>query len=413
MKKSVIWAVSVVVIMSLVLSAFGCSKSTTTTTKPATTTAATTTATSTTTVAAPVVRGVTKDTISLGNHSALTGSAAYYGSDVIKGIDTAIKVVNAAGGVNGRKFTITQLDDKYDVAQAIAAAKSLVEQTKVFAVVGNVGTANVMAVADYYNDNQVPLVTPTAYDRLLTGKTRPYVYLVGLDYYVTMTTLSKFFIKQGYQKVGYLYQPSSQDGLPGFQDGLGTKLAASLQFAPADTDFSSQILSLQKAGVDMLVFTGTADQGTLLLKQAAQVGFKPKFMFSDALADLKFWALAGSAAEGVYCFSRTPVGTQDLPGVKQLLADAAKYNPGYIPGFAFMNGYLGVKLIANAVQKAGVNFTMQDFINAMDSTTNFDTGGLYGPITYTKTNHNANSFIKIVQWRAGSMDIIENWYNGN
>ncbi|TMG92849.1 MAG: hypothetical protein E6H76_00965, partial [Betaproteobacteria bacterium] len=88
-------------------------------------------------VALPVAaqqQGVTSDTITIGAHGPITGPAAYIGLAGRDGMLLAIKEINAAGGVNGRKIVAVFEDDGHSPTKALAAVKKLVEQDKVFAV---------------------------------------------------------------------------------------------------------------------------------------------------------------------------------------------------------------------------------------------------------------------------------------
>src|SRR6266542_2856804 len=79
-------------------------------------------------------QGVSSDTITIGAHGPITGPAAYIGLAGRDGMLLAIKEINAAGGVNGRKIVAVFEDDGHSPTKALAAVKKLVEQDKVFAV---------------------------------------------------------------------------------------------------------------------------------------------------------------------------------------------------------------------------------------------------------------------------------------
>ena len=99
--------------------------------------------------------GVTAKTILLGGTVPLTGEAAAFGS-VAPGAKAYFDYVNAKGGVFGRKITYKYYDDAYNPAQTVQLTRKLVEQDKVFAIFGSVGTANNLAIRDYLNASKVP-----------------------------------------------------------------------------------------------------------------------------------------------------------------------------------------------------------------------------------------------------------------
>src|SRR5215467_5410225 len=78
--------------------------------------------------------GVTGDTITIGAHGPITGPAAYIGLGGRDGMMLAVKEINAAGGINGRKVSVVFEDDGHTPTKALAAVKKLVEQDKVFMI---------------------------------------------------------------------------------------------------------------------------------------------------------------------------------------------------------------------------------------------------------------------------------------
>src|SRR3954465_9595680 len=101
--------------------------------------------------------GVTANSINIGGTFPITGPASLY-----KTIPAAEKAyfdyVNDHGGVNGRKIDFEILDDAYDASKTVPLTQQLVEQDKVFAVYGSLGTAPNLAIWDYLNKKKIPHV---------------------------------------------------------------------------------------------------------------------------------------------------------------------------------------------------------------------------------------------------------------
>src|SRR5436853_482651 len=99
-------------------------------------------------VPACVVRaetGVTDREVVVGQFAAYSGAAAQLGQRMRVGIETYFRSVNAQGGVNGRQLRLVGRDDGYEPDKAKAAVKALIEEDKVFALVGSVGTPTGLA----------------------------------------------------------------------------------------------------------------------------------------------------------------------------------------------------------------------------------------------------------------------------
>ncbi|MGP1683649.1 MAG: ABC transporter substrate-binding protein, partial [Giesbergeria sp.] len=90
-------------------------------------------------------QGVTKDTITLGSIQDLSGPLAGFGKQVRLGMMLRVDEANEQGGVNGRKLELKVEDSGYDPKRAVLAAQKLVNQDKIFMMVGHIGTAQNMA----------------------------------------------------------------------------------------------------------------------------------------------------------------------------------------------------------------------------------------------------------------------------
>src|SRR5262249_55094837 len=94
--------------------------------------------------------------ITLGMSSALTGPAKELGRQMKIGVETALNAANDAGGIHGYRFQLVALDDGYEPDRTRGTMKELVEQRKVFAVVGNVGTPTAEVSVPYVLEKRVP-----------------------------------------------------------------------------------------------------------------------------------------------------------------------------------------------------------------------------------------------------------------
>src|SRR5206468_7782793 len=102
--------------------------------------------------------GVTADTITFGQAAVLEGPASALGLGMQLGLNAAFNEVNAKGGVHGRKIKLISVNDGYEPDRAIAATKKLIEEDKVFALVGAVGTPTSAAAQPIATAAKVPFV---------------------------------------------------------------------------------------------------------------------------------------------------------------------------------------------------------------------------------------------------------------
>ena len=105
-------------------------------------------------------QGVTDNQIVLGQSVALTGPAQQLGLDMQLGATLYFNKVNAQGGVNGRKIVLKTLDDGYESGRAAENTKKLINDEKVFALFGYVGTPTSQASMPIFTEAKVPFVGP-------------------------------------------------------------------------------------------------------------------------------------------------------------------------------------------------------------------------------------------------------------
>jgi len=111
---------------------------------------------------APVVeeyaQGVTDTTITVGNTAAVSGALAVVGVPFNDAIMAYFKMINDAGGIDGRMIEFVTYDDGFDGATGAALTEKLAEEDKVFALVGHFGTPTVSATVDYIQEIGIPMV---------------------------------------------------------------------------------------------------------------------------------------------------------------------------------------------------------------------------------------------------------------
>src|SRR5665811_298296 len=89
--------------------------------------------------------GVSADKIVFGQVAALEGPASALGQGMKMGLEAAFAEINKAGGVKGRRLELKSVDDGYEPTRSIEAVKKLLEEDKVFAIAGTVGTPTAAA----------------------------------------------------------------------------------------------------------------------------------------------------------------------------------------------------------------------------------------------------------------------------
>jgi branched-chain amino acid transport system substrate-binding protein len=285
--------------------------------------------------------GVSASTITIGGTFPLTGPASLY-----KTIPAAEKAyfdyVNDHGGVNGRKIVFKIEDDAYDPSKTVPLTQQLVEQDKVFAVYGSLGTAPNLAIWNYLNQRKVPHVLLATGDSYWGFSAKKYPWTIGFqpDYPGETKIYGKYInanIKDA--KIGVLYQNDAygKNYFAGLRVGLGKNKDAIISKQPFDLsagNVTQQMLALKASGANTFVILATPTPAIQAMVTATKIGWKPDHVFLNNVSAvstfLKLAAAYGADVDGIistgaYVDASIPKYANN-PGVKlgkQILAQYA------------------------------------------------------------------------------------------
>jgi branched-chain amino acid transport system substrate-binding protein len=352
---------------------------------------ATTTATTAPT-AAPVVPGVTATEVVVGSWGPQDGPAGAYGV-IDRTLDAYFKMFNDQGGINGRKIRFIYENDSYQPAKTVAAVKKLVEEDKVFALVGGLGTPNNLAVMDYLVQNNVPHVAPATGTTALAVPLKKNVYAVQLNYTTEGTLLTQYALDQlSAKKFAVFYQNDAfgKEGLDAVQAALkqrGLAAAAAVSYETADTNYSAQALKLQTSGADTVILYAVPKPGGSIIAEMGKIGFKPKLLSSNVINDPAIFQLAGPAIEGMLIGAWLPAfDDTSNPRIVEYQAFMAKYAPKEQIGGFSLTGYTYAQVMVEALKRAGKELTREGFVRSLDQMQDF-TGSPLPSLSYSPTDH--------------------------
>ena len=176
--------------------------------------------------------GVTDTEIKIGNTSPYSGPLAN-ASPIPLSIAAYFKMINAQGGVNGRKITWISYDDGYSPPKTVEMTRKLVEEDNVLLLSGSVGTPTNSAVWHYLNEKQVPQLFPaTGATKWNDPKGHPWTMAFFISYQAEGRIYAAYILKNKPDaKIGVLYQNDDfgKDYLKGVVDGLGGKAASMIK----------------------------------------------------------------------------------------------------------------------------------------------------------------------------------------
>lgn len=348
--------------------------------------------------------GVSANEIVLGMANALSGPAMGLGTGMRDGSQAYFNKLNAAGGINGRKIKLISVDDGYEPAKTAAATTKLIEQDKVFALFGYVGTPTSAAAVPLASKAGVPYVAPFTGAEALRNPVNKVVFNVRASYFDETEAQVEHLTKDlGLKKIGVFIQDDAYGaaGKGGVLKALAKRnmtLAGEGKYKRNTVDVDEGVAALKTAQPDAIVMVGAYKACAAFVKKAKAQGIQAKFLNVSFVGTNDFIKEAGADGEGVYITQVVPSPDDDsVPIVKKYQSDMkAAGKSGF--DYTSLEGYIGATVIAEGLKSAGSNLTRESFIGAMNAL-NTDIGGL--KIAFSPSSHQALKTVYITQVKGG------------
>ena len=338
------------------------------------------------TTGAALAQGVTDSQIVLGQSAAFSGPAQALGKDMQFGATLYFNAVNAKGGVNGRKVVLKSLDDGYEATRAAENTKKLINEDKVFALFGYVGTPTSAAALPIFTEAKVPFVGPFTGAELLRSPVNPYVFNVRASYFDETEAIVQHLTAMSIDRIAVFYQNDSygQAGLAGVERALKKR---NLEIVSRGTverntvEVKKAVADISKANPQAVIMISAYKSCAAYIRTSKAAGPSPifwnvSFVGSNALAHE-----LGAESRGVEISQVVPFPWDlTIPVVKEYrkAIEEAKEEPG----FGTLEGYIAAKVMVEGLRRAGRKLDREGFVRAMESIGDLDVGGFrvsYGP----------------------------------
>ncbi|MGD0850571.1 ABC transporter substrate-binding protein [Bradyrhizobium sp.] len=320
--------------------------------------------------------GATDTEIKIGQTVPFSGPASAYAT-IGKAEAAYFNMINAQGGVNGRKINLIQYDDAYSPPKAVEQVRKLVESDEVLLTFQIIGTPSNAAVQKYLNTKKVPqLFAATGASKFTDPKNFPWTLGFNPNYFVEGRIYGQYILKEyPNAKVGVLYQNDDlgKDYLNGIKSGLGDKAAtmivAEASYEVSDPTIDSQILKLKSAGADLFFSASTPKFAAQAIKKNAELGWKPVHILDiNATSVGAVMQPAGlEASKGVISvnYGKDPLDPtwKDDPGMKRYFDFMAKYYPEGDKNSSFNSyGYGTAQLMVHVLKQCGDDLTRENVL---------------------------------------------------
>ena len=317
--SSLIFSIVSIIIVSLLVFSFGCSKK-------------------------------EEKEIVIGHIAPLTGDAAMWGRWEVEGINLAVEEINAKGGIGGRKIKIIHEDDKADPKTAVSALQKLIAIDKVKVVIGATLSSPTLACAPVAEKNKVVLLSPSAQSPKLS-EAGSYIFKLFASNSVEGKYLAKLADQFHIRKAALLYLNNDYGlGLRNVINQLLSKnkisILAEERYDADAKDFRTQIEKIKSVKPEAIFILGyPTDMGSVLL-QIKELGLKTKLFAPDAFEAEEITKIAKDSAEGViYVYPIIP-DIKANRSIKQKFYDKNKTEMNIYNAV----GYDAVKILAFSIE---------------------------------------------------------------
>src|SRR5712691_3332521 len=333
--------------------------------------------------------GLTSDTIVFGQAAVLEGPASALGIGMRTGLNAAFEEANRSGGVHGRKLKLISVDDGYEPDKSIAATKRLIEQDKVFALIGPVGTPTAAAAQPIATAAKVPFIGAFTGAAFLRNTKLENVINIRASYDAETEAWVKHLTEDlKIKKIAIFYQDDAfgRAGLSGFKQAMdkrGMEIAAEGTFERNTVAVKSALLALKRAEPEAVVMVGPYKPCAEFIKLARKVDFNPVFVNISFVGAVALAKELGADGNGVVVSQVVPFPWDaSLEVVADYNAAIKAADPQAQPEFVSLEGYLVGRLTIAALEKSGPQPTREALMKAIKETGKFDIGGLemtFGP----------------------------------
>ena len=326
--------------------------------------------------------GVSTDTILFGQAAALEGPSAALGQGMRHGILAAFEEVNAKGGVHGRRLKLVSRDDGYDPDRSAVQTIKLLDEDKVFALIGAVGTPTTIATVPIASSRNVPFIGPFSGAEFLRKPELHNVVNIRASYSAEAEAWIKHLTEDlHFNNIAIFYQDDSfgRDGLAGVKAALakrGLELSAEGTFERNTRAVGAALRAIKRADPEAVVMVGTYGPCAEFIKLAHTRGFNPTFVAISFVGANALAKELGAEGNGVIVSQVVPFPwDRSLQLVADYRAAEQALDLRLTPDFVSLEGYLSGRLAAAVLQLAGENPTRADLLRLIGEVGRFDIGG--------------------------------------
>ena len=311
------------------------------------------------------VPGGAQDTIRIGFFAPITGPAAADGMSAKNAVELALKEVNGAGGIKGKKVELIVYDYRLKGEEAVAIANKLIEKDKVVGVASGSYSGPTRVVAPIFQKAGMPLVAGYAVHPDVTWdpkqkKPNDFCFRNGFLGEIEGAAAAEYAVKNlKAKKVSLIFMDNDfgraiSSGFAERAEKLGaTVLTKQMYRFPVEKDFRPFLTRIKEGNPDLIFAAGYYNEAASIVRQSRELGIRSQIMGEEGFDSPKFLEIAGPAAEGVII--ATNLDRDDSRPLVQNFLKNYRQAYGEDADMVGASSYDAFMILVKAIEKAGTN----------------------------------------------------------
>jgi branched-chain amino acid transport system substrate-binding protein len=254
-------------------------------------------------------------TIKVGAILAVTGPASFLGAPEAKTLEMLVEDINAKGGINGNKVELVIKDSGASPEKAVSFTKQLIEEEKVFAILGPSTSGETMAIKNIAEEGKTILLSCAAAE-VIVNPVAKYVFKTPQKDSYAVIKIFQQMKKMGITRIGVLssntgFGKAGKEQIEKLAPEHGIQIVVNEVYDKAATDLTAEVTKVKAANVQAIVNWSIEPAQAIVIKNVRQIGMTVPIFQSHGFGNINYVKAAGPAAEGVI-----------FPAGRLLVADA-------------------------------------------------------------------------------------------
>jgi branched-chain amino acid transport system substrate-binding protein len=316
-------------------------------------------------IALSITPALAANTIKVGAILSVTGPASFLGAPEAKTLEMMVEDINAKGGINGTKVELVIKDSGGSPEKAVSFAKQLIDEDKVFAILGPSTSGETMAIKNIAEEGKTILISCAAAEVIVNPQAKYVFKTPQMDKHAVIRIFQQMK-KMNISRIGVLssntgFGKAGKEQLEKLAPEYGITVAISEVYDKAATDLTAEVTKVKASNIQAIVNWSIEPAQAIVIKNARQIGLTIPIFQSHGFGNIGYVKAAGSAAEGViFPAGRLLVAdalSDKNPQKALLLSYKKSYEAKYKEDVSTFGGhaYDAMLILAEAVKTAGTD----------------------------------------------------------